>query len=323
MTRTGWAAVSVALSATCLLGLSLGPQLPSGHSPHLTGTDSNRLWTGIDGAKPSRPSRRRMDLLTYGPKDLERVEEMPRMLAAWRPEFPAPSSHPSLQLHVEIPGQETPKSHGRRSAVSQPDTVVREHPVSIHHKTVALFSRYGPWATFGAILVEGMGIPLPGQTLLIGGVLWQTPRGGAWSLIVGAWVAAVVGNTLGYAIGAGFRGRLSRSGPRMSKIAHQIRNRGATFVLLARFVDGARQLNGIAAGLVGLPFGRFTLFNTAGALLWVGVWSGVAWWAAEHADRVGGLLHSHRLWVYAGSVAILGLGAIALRHRHKRGPSKP
>jgi len=285
--RASGVAAAVVVALTSMVGWTLEARsLPSRFPQTLARPLSPTSGVYANGA--THPSRRGLDRRAHETNGYEWAGGLPITLAAWKP--------------ANTPGA---------------------HPDSMQHKTVALFARYGVWATFGAILMEGMGIPLPGQTLLIGGVLWQAPRGGAWGVIVGAWLAAVVGNSLGYAIGSVLRRRLATPHPRISKITSQIRRRGATFVLLARFVDGARQLNGIAAGLVDLPFRRFMLFNAAGALLWVGVWSAVAWWAADHADRVGGLLHSHRIWMYALALMILTLAGIAFRRRHARDLAEP
>jgi membrane protein DedA with SNARE-associated domain len=43
-------------------------------------------------------------------------------------------------------------------------------------------------------------------------------------------------------------------------------------VLVARFFDGLRQLNGIVAGMLAMPWKMFTGFNVLGAILWTGVW---------------------------------------------------
>jgi len=47
---------------------------------------------------------------------------------------------------------------------------------------------------------------------------------------------------------------------------------GRFVVVLARFVYGLRQLNGIVAGIGRMPALWFVLYNALGAALWVGVW---------------------------------------------------
>ena len=44
-------------------------------------------------------------------------------------------------------------------------------------------------------------------------------------------------------------------------------------VLGARFVVVLRQLNGLVAGSVGMPWHHFVVANTIGAVLWAGLWT--------------------------------------------------
>src|SRR5262245_35538316 len=47
---------------------------------------------------------------------------------------------------------------------------------------------------------------------------------------------------------------------------------GAATVIFARFLNILRQLNGIVAGTLGMPWRRFFLFNALGGALWVATW---------------------------------------------------
>ena len=44
-------------------------------------------------------------------------------------------------------------------------------------------------------------------------------------------------------------------------------------VLTARFVVVLRQLNGLVAGSIGMPWPHFVVANIAGAALWAGLWT--------------------------------------------------
>ena len=52
----------------------------------------------------------------------------------------------------------------------------------------------------------------------------------------------------------------------------KFRRYGGVLVLVARFFDGLRQLNGIVAGMLEMPWKIFMAFNVLGAILWTGVW---------------------------------------------------
>jgi membrane protein DedA with SNARE-associated domain len=140
-----------------------------------------------------------------------------------------------------------------------------------------LFHRYGYLAVFAAILVEGVGIPAPGQTFLIAASL--SAAHGNLSLIwvlISACLAATLGNSLGYLLGRwGGRPLLARfkvRGGRLARLEEKFRRYGGGVLLVARFFDGLRQLNGIVAGMLAMPWKGFMAFNVLGAMLWTGVW---------------------------------------------------
>jgi len=140
-----------------------------------------------------------------------------------------------------------------------------------------LLDRYGYLAIFLAVLVEGVGLVAPGQMLLIAGA-YTAARGGlnlGWVLFWAA-SAAVLGNSLGYFLGRwGGRPVLHKIGvneARLHRLEGYFARHGRGVVIVARFVDGLRQLNGIVAGLLQMPWRVFTTCNLLGSALWTGVW---------------------------------------------------
>lgn len=140
-----------------------------------------------------------------------------------------------------------------------------------------LLVRYGYAALFFTILVEGFGIPAPGQAILMAASI-DAARGKlniVWVLAF-AIAAAVLGNTIGYVIGRwGGHPLLKKfkvQESRLARIELRFARNGRGVLLVARFFEGLRQLNGIVAGLLEMPWRRFTLWNTLGGVLWTGVW---------------------------------------------------
>jgi membrane protein DedA with SNARE-associated domain len=133
-------------------------------------------------------------------------------------------------------------------------------------------------------------------------------------------VFAAVGNSIGYAIGRwGGRYVLNKfriNPERQRRIEELFARRGGTVVLLGRFVDGLRQLNGIVAGTMGMPWPRFTAFNIAGALLWTAVWGFGPYYLGRRTYMFIAFYHHHRGFVFAGGVvALVALLAFAFRDR--------
>jgi membrane protein DedA with SNARE-associated domain len=140
---------------------------------------------------------------------------------------------------------------------------------------------YGYWAVFGVTLIENLGIPMPGQTILIAGVLLAS-QGNMHILLLlfTAWAAAVTGDMIGYAIGHfGGRALVLRYGHyvlvnprRLEYVEKFFQRHGGVVVVVARFFEVLRQINGIVAGIAAMPWWRFLTFNILGAALWVGFW---------------------------------------------------
>lgn len=140
---------------------------------------------------------------------------------------------------------------------------------------------YGYPAVFIALFLESFGLPLPGETLLIAGA-FMASRGklDLTTLLLVAWVAAVLGDNVGYAIGhfggrrlvLRFGGKVGLTDAHLQRVESFFRRFGGEVVILARFVTVARQLNGIVAGTAGMSWWRFLPYNALGAALWVGFW---------------------------------------------------
>ena len=89
-----------------------------------------------------------------------------------------------------------------------------------------------------------------------------------------------LGRQHGYAIGrVGGRPLLQRYGwlvkltpARLARLESLFRRKGSIIVVGARFVVLLRQLNGLVAGSVAMPWRRFVAANVLGAALWTAAW---------------------------------------------------
>ncbi len=185
--------------------------------------------------------------------------------------------------------------------------------------------RYGYGAILVAVGVEGFGIPAPGQTILEAGSAASTSPEGrlriGWVLLA-AFSAAFVGTTLGYLIGRwggrGLLGRLRIDPRHLGRIEGQFDRYGGGLILFARFFDGPRQLIGIAAGMMGMPWVRFSLFNLAGAALWVCFWGLGVYYLDLHLDQLVAVIRRINPWVAVATFAGLGLLVAAIWRGYAR-----
>jgi len=186
-----------------------------------------------------------------------------------------------------------------------------------------LLERYGYGAAFAAVMAEGMGIPTPGQTLLMAGALEAAAGRMNIALLVFLVItAATVGNSIGYAIGR-WGGRvvldkLKVNPQRQQHLDDLFKRRGGMVILLARFLDGLRQLNGIVAGVLQMPWRTFTAYNVAGAILWSCSWGLGTYYLGRDIHFIAAFFHRHRpLLLALGAVAFVALLVYLLRSRRK------
>jgi membrane protein DedA with SNARE-associated domain len=168
-------------------------------------------------------------------------------------------------------------------------------------------NHYGYGAVAGLIFLEDFGTPfVPGETVLIVGALYAA-SGQLNVVVVGllAVFAAILGDNVGFAIGR-FAGHSAvvRWGhyvrftePRITKAEDFFERHGGKVVILARFIDGLRQINGIVAGICKMKWTSFLLYNTLGAVLWVSCWVIVGYTAGNHIAAIYRV--SSRFAVYA------------------------
>ena len=188
-----------------------------------------------------------------------------------------------------------------------------------------LIGRFGYFGVFGMVFVESFGVPAPGETAIIGGAT-VAGAGGLNVFVVAlvAFLAAVTGDSLGYLIGrTGGRGLVLRYGRylrltprRLDRVEQFMARRGPLMVVVARFVEGLRQLNGVVAGVTRMPFARFVVCNAIGAALWVGIWSSAGYFAGNHLPAINAAIHRYQN--YAIALAVVLVAAYAVRHALRR-----
>lgn len=175
--------------------------------------------------------------------------------------------------------------------------------------------RYGYWAVFATVGVEGFGIPAPGQTLLEAGALVAAVPDSklkiGWLLLVTI-VATSLGQTIGYLIGrSGGRAVINRlpiPAHQLNKIETTFSRYGGWLVFFGRFVDGPRQLIGLFSGVLCMHWGRFMLLNAGGAMLWASFWALGVYYLDLHFDAVVTALRQVNPWI--AGLTVVGLTAL-------------
>ncbi|MFF4849053.1 DedA family protein [Streptomyces sp. NPDC001194] len=130
--------------------------------------------------------------------------------------------------------------------------------------------------------LESLGIPLPGEIVLVSSALLASQHGEIDPVVLGicASTGAIIGDSIGYAIGRkGGKPLLERLGRRFPKhfgpdhVAQAERafeKWGMWAVFFGRFVALLRIFAGPLAGVLHMPYWRFLVANILGGILWAG-----------------------------------------------------
>jgi membrane protein DedA with SNARE-associated domain len=143
-----------------------------------------------------------------------------------------------------------------------------------------LAQQYGYWAVFLGILLENLGIPIPGETVtLAGGFLAGSDQLNYWLVLGNAVLGATLGGNFGYWIGryGGWPllvgiGRIFRiQEEQLVSLREQFSQNAAKTVFVGRFVALLRIFASPLAGIAEMPYPKFMLYNTLGAIAWATV----------------------------------------------------
>lgn len=193
----------------------------------------------------------------------------------------------------------------------------------------ALLKTIPPLAVYlvvgGVVGLESLGIPLPGEIVLVSAALMSShhelavnPVGVGTAAVIGA----VIGDSIGYSIGRRFGmplfDRLGRRfpkhfGPGHVALAERTFNRwGVRAVFFGRFIALLRIFAGPLAGALKMPYRRFLVANIAGGICWAGGTTALVYLAGEAAEKY----MSRFSWVALVIAIICGAtAAILLRQR--------
>ena len=176
---------------------------------------------------------------------------------------------------------------------------------------------YGLVVVGGVIGLESIGLPFPGESVLIlAGIFAGTKHDlNIFAVVVTAASAAIVGQMVGYVIGREFGYYLLlRYGPYVRITESRIKlgeylflRHGGKILIIARFVPVLRSIAGILAGANRMPWRRFLLANVVGAWVWAAFFGFAAYLLGRQIERVAGPLV---MIIGAATVIVLVIAAI-------------
>jgi membrane protein DedA with SNARE-associated domain len=141
-----------------------------------------------------------------------------------------------------------------------------------------LIRDYGAWIVFLLVFLESIGLPLPGEAILVSAaifagtthnlsiafVLLSAAVGAMLGSIIGFWI----GDRYGYPLLLRYGSYIGLTEARIKIAQYLFRRQGVMVVLIARFVAVLRSVVGFIAGANRMPFAPFMIANGAGAVAW-------------------------------------------------------
>ncbi|HET9636336.1 MAG TPA: DedA family protein [Gemmatimonadaceae bacterium] len=198
------------------------------------------------------------------------------------------------------------------------------------HHFVRLLHTYTYPGVLSLVMLESLGIPLPGEIALVtaaayAGVAHNVSISG---VILMAAIGATVGGILGYWIGikgglpllARYGGYVGVRRSHIAKAHSFFENNGAKTILFGRFVAVLRTWAAVIAGAACMSFKQFVAYNTLGSI----VWSIVFGWLGYYFGRDLPLLERYISRASLGILVAVLVGIVAwLIIRRRRGSGQP
>jgi membrane protein DedA with SNARE-associated domain len=193
--------------------------------------------------------------------------------------------------------------------------------ISLTHDIAHLIHVYGLVVVALVIGLESIGLPFPGETVLVLAAIFAGTKHdlNIFAVVVTAALAAFTGQLIGFVIGREFGYRLLlRFGPYLHITEGRIKlgeylflRYGSVIIFIARFVPVLRSIAGLLAGANRMPWAPFLLANVVGAFAWASVFGFAAYLLGHEMEHAAGPI---MIAVGIVVVIVLAAGAVFVRN---------
>ena len=180
-----------------------------------------------------------------------------------------------------------------------------------------LIMTFGYLAVFMMVGLESVGIPLPGETVLVAASIYAATTGNLniWIIFIVAASAAILGDNVGYWIGNKGGYKLARKyghkihlDERKLKVGRYVFDRqGGKVVFFGRFVAVLRTFAAFLAGTVRMYWPKFLLYNALGGVVWAAIYSFGFYAAGNTLKRLSGPFNYVAIGLAAVAVVVVFL----------------
>jgi membrane protein DedA with SNARE-associated domain len=193
------------------------------------------------------------------------------------------------------------------------------------HELTQLISHYGYWVVMLFAGVESIGIPFPGETMLLVAAIYAgtTHQLDIGMVIAAASAGAVLGDNIGYWFGREFGyelllrfGRYIHFDQSKMKLGmYLFLKHGGKVVFFGRFVAVLRVFAALLAGINQMDWRRFLVFNVAGGVTWATILGLAGYNLGKQAHR---LLGTAGLVILVLAALLLIVAFVAIRRNQHR-----
>lgn len=192
------------------------------------------------------------------------------------------------------------------------------------HTLNDLLSQYGYLAVMGFVMIESLGVPFPGETMVIAAALYAGTHHNLNPELIWLFAAAgaIIGDNIGFGVGhwGGYR-LLYRYGSKIRldeaklKVGRLIFDRhGGKVVFFGRFVSVLRTYAAFLAGTLRMPYLEFLAYNAAGGIVWSGIYALGFYYIGRSLESVRGPVD----YALGALAVVVVIGGIVWIRRHTK-----
>lgn len=173
---------------------------------------------------------------------------------------------------------------------------------------IPLIRTYGYWVVGVGIFLECMGVPFPGETVLIvGGVAASLGHMNLAAVIIIAATAAILGDNVGYLIGKRFGRKIIKKFEKFPLFHYKhidraerfFKNHGNKTVFIGRFTAILRTYAALFAGVFDMHYSTFFIYNLTGGILWATIFGFVGFYLGNNLPLLGKIVADFNVIVFA------------------------
>ena len=193
------------------------------------------------------------------------------------------------------------------------------------HGLEHLLGTYGYGLVFVVIMLEAMGVPFPGESMIIGASIYAATTGKLhiYGVIPAAIGGAIMGDNFGYMIGrwAGvpllrrYGRHVGLNDRRMDLSRYLFKTQGGKVVFVGRFIAILRTFVALFAGATNMEWKTFLLWNAVGGALWATLYGVGAYLLGDAMKRLAGPI-GIGIGVVAALVIVAAIVVLRRNERH-------